>query len=323
MSDILVFIETRNGNIKKASFEVLTKAGELTKKIGAKLNALLIGKDVSPLTDTVKKYGADTIITAQSPLFEKYTSDGYRKVLLDVIDKYNAKYILAAHTAMATDFIPGAAAVLDAGMISDCIDISLEGNKLIVKKPLYASKVIAESSLNTDKAFVTVRPNIFTAATATGDAKVEKLQLNLKEADLKSKVVEYVKGDTEEIDISEADKIVSGGRGEKGPEGFKTIRELADLIGAGVGASRSAVDSGWIEHQHQVGQTGKTVSPVLYIACGISGKIQHLAGMSSSKYIVAINKDPEAPIFKVCDIGIVGDLFKVVPAAIEEINKSS
>jgi electron transfer flavoprotein alpha subunit len=323
MSDLLVFIETRNEDIKKASFEVLSKAKDIAGAVNAKVHALLIGKDVTSLTGKVKEYGPDTIITAQSPQLEKYTSDGYRTALIKVIANYNPEYIFAAHTAMATDFIPGAAAILKSGMITDCVDVSLEGKTLRVRKPLYASKVYAEFSFSTEKIFATIRPNTFEAKKASGDSKVEDLALGINESDIKSRVIEYLKGESEEIDISEADKIVSGGRGVKGPEGFEPIRELAKLLNAGVGASRSAVDAGWIEHQHQVGQTGKTVSPILYVACGISGKIQHLAGMSSSKNIIAINKDPEAPIFKVCDLGIVGDLFKVIPAAVEEIKKNS
>jgi electron transfer flavoprotein alpha subunit len=205
--------------------------------------------------------------------------------------------------------------------LTDCIEIKIDGGNLKAKKPIYAGKVIADFEFASDICFLTLRPNVFKAEKKPRESKIEKLMISIDKSKIKATLKDTVKSESEEMDVSEADVIVSGGRGVKGPEGFQPLHDLAKLLNGAVGASRSAVDSGWIGHHHQVGQTGKTVSPNLYIACGISGKIQHLAGMSSSKHIIAVNKDPEAPIFGLCDLGIIGDLFKIIPAAVEEIKK--
>lgn len=320
MSDILVIIENREGIVKKASFEALTTANSLV-QAGGKVSALIIGSNAEKVAATAKEYGVDIIYMADTPDTSIYNTEIYKDILINTVKNSRPKMILAAHTSMATDFIPAAAAMLDAGMLTDCVEIKIEGGKIKARKPLYAGKVTAEYEFGSEIAFVTLRPNVFKAEKKQRDSKIEKIQPVLDKSKVKAVVKETLKTESGEMDVSEADAIVSGGRGVKGPEGFQPIRELAKLLNGAVGASRSAVDSGWIGHPHQVGQTGKTVSPNLYIACGISGKIQHLAGMSSSKHIIAINKDPEAPIFGACDFGIVGDLFKVLPAAIEEIKK--
>ena len=320
MSNILVIIENRDGHIKKASFEALTTANALAHS-GDKIFALVIGKDAEKATAAIKEYGADIIYVADTPDTAIYNTEIYKDILIKTVETSKPALILAAHTSIATDFIPAAAALMNAGMLTDCVEIKIDDGKVKARKPQYAGKVTAEYEFNSEKAFVTLRPNVFKAEKKARESKIEKIQPALDKSMVKSFVKETIKTESEELDVSEADVIISGGRGVKGPEGFQPLRDLAKLMNGAVGASRSAVDSGWIGHPHQVGQTGKTVSPNLYIACGISGKIQHLAGMSSSKHIVAINKDSEAPIFGVCDFGIVGDLFKIVPATIEEIKK--
>lgn len=321
MSDILVFIENRDGIIRKASLEALSTANQLAAQAGGKVSALLIGKNSAGLADSVKEYGTDIIYMIDSPDADSYNSEIYTQIMLKALETAKPKFVLAGHTSMATDFLPRTAALSGAGMLTDCIEIAVDGGKLKAKKPIYAGKIITEFESASDISFATLRPNVFKAEKKQKDSKIEKLAVSIDKSNVKAVVKETLKAESEEIDVSEADVIISGGRGVKGPEGFQPLHDLAKLLSGAVGASRSAVDSGWIEHQHQVGQTGKTVSPNLYVACGISGKIQHLAGMSSSKHIIAINKDPEAPIFGVCDLGIIGDLFKVIPAAVEEIKK--
>lgn len=318
MKDILVFIETRQGAVRKASYDALTAARQIAKEFGGKVHALVISDNPEQYTDQVKEYGPDTILQAKDASFSEYCADRYRTALVAAVKKVSPKAVFAVQTTMATDFIPGAAALTNSGMVTDCLEIGVNGGKLIAKKPIYAGKLIATTEIQSDTAFITLRPNAYTAEKAASNPSTAVEALDLKLDAPKAKVTETITGG-DELDVSEADVIVSGGRGVKGPEGFEPLKELADMLGGAVGASRSAVDAEWIGHQHQVGQTGKTVAPVLYIAAGISGKIQHLAGMSSSKYIVAINKDPDATIFDFADLGIVGDLFQVLPLVIEKV----
>jgi len=321
MSDILVFIENRGGTIKKASLEALSTANLLAQTAGGKVSALIIGKNSEGLAATIKEYGPDTIYMIDSADADIYNPEIYKNIMLKAVESAKPKFVFAAHTSMATDFLPLSAALLGAGMLTDCIEIKIDGGNLKAKKPIYAGKVIADFEFASDICFLTLRPNVFKAEKKPRESKIEKLMISIDKSKIKATLKDTVKSESEEMDVSEADVIVSGGRGVKGPEGFQPLHDLAKLLNGAVGASRSAVDSGWIGHHHQVGQTGKTVSPNLYIACGISGKIQHLAGMSSSKHIIAVNKDPEAPIFGLCDLGIIGDLFKIIPAAVEEIKK--
>jgi electron transfer flavoprotein alpha subunit len=312
MSNILVFVETRQGKIRKSSLEAVT----LAKKIGSKAVALVIDADADKVAGELKEYGPDAIYTVKG--IKNYSPDAYREALAAAIEKCGAKIVLASQTAMATDFIPAAAAKLNAGMVTDALEVKIDGGKVVTRKPIYAGKVLADYAINSEIAFVTIRPNVYPAEAAASSPAVEELAVNIGAPKAEAK---ETKSASDELDISEADVIISGGRGVKGPEGFEPLKELATLLGGAVGASRSAVDSEWINHQHQVGQTGKTVSPVLYVACGISGKIQHLAGMASSKYIVAINKDAEAPIFDIADFGIVGDLFQVLPELTKKVKE--
>jgi electron transfer flavoprotein alpha subunit len=322
MNDTLVFIENRNAVIKKASLEALSTANLLTAQAGGgKVSALIIGKNSDGLIGTIKEYGPDIIYMIDSADADIYNAKIYTNIMLKCMESAKPKLVLSAHTSMATDFLPMSAALTGAGMVTDCIEIKIEGGKLKAKKPIYAGKIIAEFESASDICFVTLRPKVFKIEKKQKESVVEKLAISIDKSKIKAVLKNTLKAESEEMDVSEADVIVSGGRGVKGPEGFQPLHELAKLLNGAVGASRSAVDSGWISHPHQVGQTGKTVSPNLYLACGISGKIQHLAGMSSSKHIVAVNKDPEAPIFGLCDLGIIGDLFKVIPATLEEIKK--
>ena len=222
-----------------------------------------------------------------------------------------ATVVLVGHTMAGMDFVPRLAAKLGAGLVSDVTEVKMEGGKIHTRKPIYSGKAFADITINTKIAVVTIRPNAVNAVEKAGAGTVEKLSIDGGTVQTKFASVQEAAGS--KISLTEASIIVSGGRGMKGPENFKILQELCDILKAALGASRAAVDSGWIEHSHQVGQTGKTVSPSLYIACGISGAIQHLAGMGSSKNIVAINKDPDAPIFKVATYGIVSDLFEIVP----------
>ncbi len=319
---ILVFIEERQGNVKKASLEALNAARRLADRLQEPVTALLVGVHAVP--DQLAHYGADRVLSARHELLNSYSPEGYTAALVQAVQKVEPRIVLGSATAMGRDFLPRAAARLKVGLAQDSTDMKVvEGGQLECVRPIYAGKAYATVRPTMVPAMATLRPNVFSPGVAdTGrSAPVEEFTLELAPDKVRaaSKGVQVSEG--EKIELTEANIIVSGGRGLKGPENFGIVQALADALGGALGASRAAVDAGWIDHQHQVGQTGKTVSPTLYVACGISGAIQHLAGMSSSKYIVAINKDPEAPIFKLADYGIVGDLFVVVPALTAEVKK--
>lgn len=325
MGSILVFIERRNGKIKKVSFEALGVARRLSGKINAGVDAVLIGSNIDDMTREVSRYGADRIFLADGPIFSKYSSEGYSYIISDLAGRVKPLAILMGATAMGKDLAPGLAARLRTGLASDCIALDMDESGLIsVTRPMYGGKLWAELSFSRPEfQIVTLRPNVFSAIEPmeSPDVKIEKVLVKPDQGTIRAVVREVVAGSGSAVELTEARIIVSGGRGLKGPENFKVIEELAQALGAAVGASRAAVDAGWKPHSYQVGLTGKTVSPTLYIACGISGAIQHQAGMSSSKYIVAINKDPKAPIFKIANYGIVGDIFEVVPLLTEEIRR--
>ncbi len=325
MSSILVFIEQRNFKIKKVSFEALGVARRLAGKINASVDALLIGTNIGDMAREVSRYGADRIYLADDPVFLKYSSEGYLSAISDLAGRIKPLAILMGATAMGKDLAPGLAARLRAGLASDCItlDVDKSGN-ISVTRPVFGGKIWAELSFSRPEfQIITLRPNVFSAIepAENPDVKIEKVPVNPDQDTIRAVVREVIAGSGSTVEMTEASIIVSGGRGLKGPENFKVIEELAQVLGAAVGASRAAVDAGWKPHSYQVGLTGKTVSPTLYIACGISGAIQHQAGMSSSKYIVAINKDPKAPIFKIANYGIVGDLFEIIPLLTEEIRR--
>ncbi len=314
MAGILVFVEQRNSEVRKASLQALSEA----KRQGGVVSAVLPGSGIGDAAAGLGAWGADKVYVADDPNLEVYSSDGYAEVVVKAVEQAQPSAIFFAGTAMGRDLAPTVAARLGVGAIPDAVSLALDGETFSVRRPVYSGKAITtvDTAGNTPQV-ISLRPNVFAAEEAGGAGEVVVLDgLSLS---IRAVVKELLEAAGGELDVAEADVIVSGGRGIKGPENFALIKSLADALGGAVGASRAAVDAGWIEHSHQVGQTGKVVSPSLYIAAGISGAIQHLAGMSSSKVIVAINKDPDAPIFKVADYGIVGDLFDVIPPMVEAI----
>lgn len=310
--NVLVFAEQRDAAFKKSSFEAVAAGRVLADQLGGQCAALVIGSGVAAAAGGLGAYGASKVFAVDAAPFARHASLAWSKVVADAAETFGAGVVLLSATQMGKDIAPRIAVALAGGLASDCTALRVEGGDIIVTRPVYAGKAFIEMRITTPVKIITLRPNVFTAVPGDGTAPVEMLNPVLPES-LFTTVVTDTKVSTGRPDVAEAKIIVSGGRGLKGPENFRMIEDLADVLGAGVGASRAVVDAGWRPHTEQVGQTGKTVSPNLYIACGISGAVQHLAGMSSSKYIVAINKDKDAPIFQVADYGIVGDLFEVVP----------
>jgi electron transfer flavoprotein alpha subunit len=321
MAGILVFAETEKGKLKNTSLEAVGAAHTLAGEVGGEVTALVLGASCPGLQAELGGAGAAKILCCSAPALEQYTGDGYARAAAEAIGRVDPQAVLFPATATGSDLAPRVAALLDAGMASDCIELVAGGGGIEAVRPIYAGKARITVKAEKGPLIATLRPNAFETVAAGLTATHEEIPLSLAPEELKDRVLEVVKSAGDKVPLTEAKKIVSGGRGLKGPENFKLIEELAAALGPGttVGASRSVVDEGWRPHADQVGQTGKTVSPVLYLAVGISGAIQHLAGMSSSKVVVAINKDPEAPIFKVADYGIVGDLFEVVPALTEAL----
>lgn len=314
----LIYVEQRDGNIKKSSFEALKKGSDLAKTMNAEIEAVVIGNEVNNL-ENIGGYGVNKITHLKNAELSNYSVSAYCELFVKFAKNFDVNYILLANTSMGKDLAPALAIKLNCALVVDCTAIEIQNGNLIATKPVYAGKAITVVETNTPKSIYTLRPNVFTLGQATED-KAEVIVNNIDSVNLSNKVIKVTKAEGK-LDVAEANIIVSGGRGLKAAENFGMIEELATQLGAATGASRAAVDAGWRPHSDQVGQTGKTVSPNLYIAVGISGAIQHLAGMQSSKFIVAINKDKDAPIFSVADYGIVGDAFEVVPALIEELTK--
>ncbi|BCW93007.1 MAG: electron transfer flavoprotein subunit alpha [Thermoanaerobaculum sp.] len=320
MAGILVFVEQRDGQIRKASLEALSEAKRLAQAKGMPVVAVLVGSGVSQLAASLGEWGAEKVFVADQPELAQYSPQAYAQAVAQAVAQAQPLAVFLGATALGRDLSGRLAAKLKVGCLPDVTALKWEGDTLQAVRPVYSGKALATvDGGQAVPVVVTTRPNVFAAQKSPTTAEVVSLPAVAVSGGYRVKEVVTSQGG--ELDVAEADIIVSGGRGLRGPENFSLIRELAKVLGAAVGASRAAVDAGWIDHAHQVGQTGKVVSPTLYIACGISGAIQHLAGMSSSKVIVAINKDPEAPIFKVADYGVVGDLFQVIPALTEEIRK--
>ncbi|MBP1712282.1 MAG: electron transfer flavoprotein alpha-subunit [Deltaproteobacteria bacterium] len=321
---IWVFAEVKDGNIRKIGFELLSQGKKMAEKLGEELVAVLLGSGVEGLTGRLAEY-ADKVYWADDPALSRYTTDAYATVLTNLLKEHQPSIFLCGATIMGKDLSPRVATRLQTGLATDCTALSIgENGFLVAKRPVYAGKAYIEVVCPTSRPqMASVRPNVLEMLPPVGAKKGEviKVEAKIEATSLRTAVVEVVKAAGAKVDLTEANIIVSGGRGMKGPENFKVLEELAAVLNATVGASRAAVDSGWREHGDQVGQTGKVVTPNLYIACGISGAIQHLAGMGSSKVIVAINKDPDAPIFQKADYGIVEDLFKIVPVLTEEFKK--
>ncbi|MCT1903406.1 electron transfer flavoprotein subunit alpha/FixB family protein [Oceanobacillus sojae] len=321
MSDkLLVIGEVRDNDIRNVSFEAIAAARQINADAEI-VGVLLSDNDLANAGKEFIAYGADSVITVTHDNLKNYTSEGYGQAVLEIIDELSPNGIVMGHTSIGKDLTPKIASRLSAGLISDVVDIENDGGEAVYIRPIYSGKAFEKKAFEDDFTFVTIRPNNIPAlekdASRSGDVTAKDVDIK----DLRTIVKEVVRKASEGVDLSEADVIVAGGRGVKSAEGFKPLYELADVLGGAVGASRGACDADYCDYALQIGQTGKVVTPDLYIAVGISGAIQHLAGMSNSKVIVAINKDPESNIFNVADYGIVGDLFEVIPLLIEEIKK--
>lgn len=321
---IWIIIEHSNSEIRKVSLELLSQGRIIADQTGDPLVAVILGKEAAVLADKVAPYGADKVVIVEDDRLADYTTGAYTSVLNKLIRKEEPQAVLLGNTAVGKDLAPRLAQRLGVGMASDCTGMEIDGESFLTfRRPIYGGKAFAQVVATARPVLATIRPNTFPIAEPDGARKAEvvKETAEIDPADLKAIVKEIALAASQRPELIEANIIISGGRGMKGPENYYILEACADVIGAAVGASRAAVDAGWIEQKFQVGQTGKTVSPTLYIACGISGAIQHLAGMGTSKVIVAINKDPEANIFNLADYGIVGDLFEIVPLLTEEFRK--
>jgi electron transfer flavoprotein alpha subunit len=315
MPGVLVFSEVKDGKLRKPSREALSIGRKLAQAAGGDLAAF--APDRSAAADA-GRYGAKKIYVAS---VGPYVTEVYAAALEQAVKQMQPAIVLFGGTSNGRDLAPRIAARLNVGVASDVDRLEWTGGKLRARRPVYSGKAFATVEVSGIPAIATTRPNAFPPEEA-GGGPAEVLEVALPGVEAKAKLIETRTPEAGELTIAEADIIVSGGRGLKEAANFSLIRDLAHAIGGAVGASRATVDAGWIDHQHQVGQTGRVVSPNLYIAAGISGAIQHLAGMSSSKHIVAINKDPEAPIFRIADLGVVGDLFQILPALTEEVKKA-
>ncbi|MBR0090283.1 MAG: electron transfer flavoprotein subunit alpha/FixB family protein [Lachnospiraceae bacterium] len=324
--DLWVFVETNeDGSPKNVGIELLTPGRMMADKQGGKLVAVVIGCGVDAAVKEASTHGADQVIVVDNEVFKQYTTDAYQIALVQLVEKYGPLSMMIGATNNGRDLGPRVSSRLQTGLTADCtgLDINDDGN-VAWTRPAFGGNLMATILCPNHRPQIgTVRPGVFKKSEPGEDkAEVIKEDITVDPSDIRTRIIEIIKDmDAESVDLEGAEIIVSGGRGVGGPEGFEPIKALAGALGATVGASRAAVDSGWISHAHQVGQTGKTVGPKLYIACGISGAIQHLAGMSGSDVIVAINKDEDAPIFGIADYGVVGDLFKVLPVLTEEIKK--
>lgn len=322
--DIWVVAEHREGVIKNSTFEAISEARVVADKMGKGVCVILIGNDIEGLIDKLDGFGIREIYAAGDAALTNYNAEGYSAIVNEIIKDKSPYGVFLSATSQGKDLAGRLVILLKGSMLADLTDIEFDAaNELVFIRPIYAGKIILKLKTRAIPFVATLRPKAFKIEKANLDKKAVITRINIKEKDLslRTSVKELIKDIAKRIELTEADIVVSGGRGVKSAENFKILEELADVLGAAIGASRSAVDSGWRPHSDQVGQTGKVVSPNLYIACGISGSIQHIAGMSSSKCIVAINIDPNAPIFKKADYGIVGDLFKVVPLMKDELKK--
>lgn len=317
MAGTWVFVEQRDGNVRKVTYEMLSEA----KKFGDEVCAVIFGKGIEGLAPDFAKYGADKVYVVEGDVFAQYNTGAFVAQMAAMINEYKPNAVLFAHTFNGRDFASRLAQKLEAGLATDVIAAEISAGKGVFTRAIYAGKALAKVEVTTQPILATVRAGVFEVKENPAAGEVVKPSVAASDADVYQKIIEFVPTVSARPELTEADVVVSGGRGCKGPEGIKVVEQLADLLGAALGGSRAAIDSGWLGHELQVGQTGKVVNPNLYVACGISGAIQHLAGMSSSKFITAINTDPEAPIFNVADFGVVGDLFKVVPILCEELKK--
>lgn len=316
---VLVLGEVKDGALRNVSYEAIAAAKTVSE--GGEVVGVLLGDSVSELANSLIHYGADKVVVVENSQLNNYSSDGYSQALLAVVENEDPEAIIFGHTSLGKDLSPKIASKLDSGLISDVIEVEVTGGNVVFTRPIYSGKAFEKKIVTDGIIFATVRPNNIAPLEKDESRNGEISTLDVEIKDLRTIIKEVVRKATEGVDLSEAKVVVAGGRGVKSEDGFKPLQELANVLGGAVGASRGACDAGFCDYSLQIGQTGKVVTPDLYIACGISGAIQHLAGMSNSKVIVAINKDPEANIFKVADYGIVGDLFEVVPILTEELKK--
>jgi electron transfer flavoprotein alpha subunit len=318
---VWIVAEQRDGAFRKISFELASTARKLADQLGEEVCAVLCGSGIEGIAGQLGKYGVDKVFVADNPALEPYTTDAHALAVAKVVKENDPAILLLGASTQGKDLSGRLVGKLATGLATDCTDVKIADGKLLAIRPMYAGKCFGEIAISSVPQMATLRPNVFAAVENPKAGAVAKFDPALDAGQLKTKVLEIQKDASGKVDLTEANIVVSGGRGMKGPEGYAILEELAAVLGATVGASRAAVDAGWRPQPDQVGQTGKIVSPNLYIACGISGAIQHLAGMSSSKFIVAINKDAEAPIFTKADYGVVDDLFKVVPEFTKECKK--
>jgi electron transfer flavoprotein alpha subunit len=313
---VLVLAEAREGRLRSVSYEALAAAGRVAN--GGSIIAAIFGTGGGQYVSHLAHYGADQVYVVDHSELERYTPDAYTQAFIQLIEAVKPDVVFMAHTAVGRDLAPRAAARLGYGLVSDCTDVVWEEGQIVFTRPIYAGKAFQKKRVMDGIVFATIRANNIVHGEADTSRIAEKIEMKVELKDLRTTVKELVCKTTGRVDLSEAKIVVAGGRGVKSTEGFKPLEQLAEVLGGAVGASRGACDAGYCDYSLQIGQTGKVITPHLYIACGISGAIQHLAGMSNSKVIVAINKDPEAPIFQIADYGIVGDLFEVVPLLTEE-----
>lgn len=323
---VWVYIEQQQGRIKSVSLELLNKAKELTQKLNQELAAVYLGNESSKILDQLLSLEIHKIYLVESEFLNRYTTDAYTQILVSLVNQYKPNILLIGATNTGRDLAPRVAARLQVGLTADCtdLDITKEGY-LLQTRPAFGGNIMAQILCKyTRPQMATVRPNVFNKSipsSITRSPEIVKVKAKISPWSIRTKIIEEVKEIDEVINLEEAHIIVSAGRGLNSPENLYLVRDLAKVLGAAVGGSRAIIDAGWLPHHQQVGQSGKTVAPELYIACGISGAIQHLVGMRTSKRIIAINKDPEAPIFKIATLGIVGDLFKVIPLLIEDLKR--
>lgn len=324
MTKIVVICEHEQGTLKKYSLELVAKAVTLATECGGSVHAVVIGRGAEAAMRGLGAWGvAQALVIDVPPLETTYNGDGFTTVVAAVLRELQPAVVLATASVRAKDYMPRVAVQLQTGVVADCVHVAWREDRIVARHPVYAGKATVECVVTSQPQMILARPNAFGLPASPGaQSQIEVVVKAYEAGPLRAAVQRTDVVEQGEVDLTEADIIVSGGRAMGSGDNFKYIRDLAKALGASVGASRAAVDAGYIEHAHQVGQTGKTVNPTLYVACGISGAIQHLAGMRTSRFIVAINKDPDAPIFSKADFGIVGDLFKILPVLTEKIQRA-
>jgi len=318
---ILALVEHQEGRIRKPALEAVSQSQRMANQLSMKFSIAIVGHQIASLTNAFAGFGVDKVYGVDTPELAAYSGEGYASAFAEIVNRVKPDWVFVGASAFGRDVAPRLAAKVAGGLVSDCTAMEVKDGDLLLTRPIYAGKALARVKVVRKPGIVTLRPNVFPALSSNGGGSpaVEKIAAAL--GSIRAKVVGTKLAQLGKLELTEANIIVSGGRGLKAPEHFHLVEDLAAALGAAVGASRAVVDAGWRPHEYQVGQTGKTVSPQLYIACGISGAIQHLAGMSSSKYIIAINKDPDAPIFKIANLGVVGDVFEILPRLTEAVKK--